>query len=271
MGESHAVFGIESRWRLAWRDALDNSHTSAYPSMEELTAPYVTALHAHAGSKRCVLAGFSFAGLIAFEAAHQLRRLGGRAELVILIDTRARPLNPYQLAWNAWRQNWKQDQNGLAGSLQSLPSRIRSAWHTAWWLLGKAQKRLRPYLTRTEPNLTQPTGLFDEHGVPIPWGLAERLYREIDRSYQLRRLSSRGVLLRTDEIEGRRLDRNHEDALGWEGLFTQGLEVVPIPGDHSSIFLGQASIVAKEVNRALSRCTASKHEINIDAHEGLQT
>jgi hypothetical protein len=112
MGESHAVFGIEVRWPLAWRSALASNRKSDYPSLEQVVAPYVAALSACTRSSPCVLAGYSFAGLMVFEAAHQLQKLGGKVELVILIDTRARPRNTYQIAWHKWRQVWKQRPDG---------------------------------------------------------------------------------------------------------------------------------------------------------------
>src|SRR5262249_43444312 len=105
MPGGHPVFGVGTPWPLAWRDAAAHNRRSEYPSLEQVVAPYVAALSAHTHDSPCVVAGYSFGGLIAFEAAHQLQRLGRKVELVILIDTSAKaPPNEYQLAWYIWRQ-----------------------------------------------------------------------------------------------------------------------------------------------------------------------
>ena len=87
MGNNHQVFGIDVPWPLEWRRAAAANRTSDFPSMEQLVAPYVSALSSHAGSSPCVLAGYSFAGLMAFEAAHQFQRQGGKVAMVLLFDS----------------------------------------------------------------------------------------------------------------------------------------------------------------------------------------
>ena len=130
MGGTHRVFGIEARWPMAWRDAVTNNRTGEFPSLEQMVAPYVAELSAHAGSTPCVLAGFCYAGRIAFEAAHQLHKLGGKVECVVLIDTDAQPVKRYKLAWQILRQDWKHPANGSSanGFFRSLGPRVRRTW-----------------------------------------------------------------------------------------------------------------------------------------------
>src|SRR5436853_7729022 len=128
MDARHAVFGLEAPWPLAWRDAVARNRRCAFPTMEQLVAPYVAALSAHAGASPCVLAGHSFAGLMAFEAAHQFQRQGGKVEMVILLDTWATPPIPHRVAWHQWRQNWKQAPPNGSG--------LRKSWRLVRWLLG---------------------------------------------------------------------------------------------------------------------------------------
>jgi thioesterase domain-containing protein len=255
MAGSHPVFGIEARWPLAWRNAVSDNQTSAFPSMEQMVAPYVAELSAHTRSTPCALAGFCYAGQIAFEAAQQLQKLGGKVELVILIDTPVRPLNRYQLAWQIWRQAWKQPPNSLSTDrvFQSLGSRMSSTWHTTWWLLGKVKQRLRSYFNRPEPDLNTLSGVLDEQGMPVPWGLLARLYEEMAKTYYLRSLDSRAVLFRTGELDGKQIAYAPDDALGWENLFTQGLEIIPVAGHHFSIWGKQIPAIAREINRALGQ------------------
>jgi len=255
MAGSHSVFGIEARWPMAWRNAVSDNRTSDFPTMEQMVAPYVAELSTHAGSAPCVLAGFCYAGRIAFEAAHQLQKLGGEVKYVILIDTDAKPLNRYKLAWQMWSHDWKQPSNGSLKNkgVTSLASRIRSSLNTTGWLLGKARKRFQSYFTHAEPDLTLLSGVFDEHGAPVPWALLDRLYMEIDKTYRFRGLNSRGVLFRTEEFDGKKLGYAPDDALGWEALFTQGVEIIPIAGHHFSIWGSQIPTIAKEINRVLEQ------------------
>jgi thioesterase domain-containing protein len=255
MGETQRVFGIEARWPMAWRDAVSRNRTSGFPSLEQMVAPYVAELKAHAGSKPCVLAGFCYAGRIAFEAAHQLHKLGGKVECVVLIDTDAQPINRYKLAWQIWRQDWKQAANGASASgfLRALGSRARSMWDTSWWLLGKAAKRFRSYFDRPKLDLETLSGVLDEHGMPVPWGLLDRLYGEMDKTYRFRRLETRGVLFRTGEFDGKQIGYDPDDALGWEKLFAGGVEVIPVLGHHYTIWGRQIPAIAQEINRVLMR------------------
>ena len=202
-----------------------------------------------------MLAGFCYAGRIAFEAAHQLHKLGGKVECVVLIDTDAEPVKRYKLAWQIMRQDWKQPANGSSanGALRSLGSRMKSTWQTSWWLAGKVKKRLRSYFERPELDLKTLSGVLDEQGMPVPWGLLDRLYGEMDKTYRFRRLDSRGVLFRTGEFEGKQLGYDPDDALGWENLFAEGVEVIPVAGHHFSIWGRQIPAIALEINRVLAQ------------------
>jgi amino acid adenylation domain-containing protein len=260
MGGAHRVFGIEARWPMAWRDAVLNNRTEEFPSLEEMVAPYVAELSAHAGSTPCVVAGFCYAGRIAFEAAHQLHKLGGKVECVVLIDTEAQPLNRYKLALQVLRHDWKRSANGSSrvSALHSVGSRVKSTWQTSWWLAGKVKKRLRSYFERPQLDLETLSGVLDEEGMPVPWGLLDRLYGEMDKTYRFRRLDSRAVVFRTGEFEGKQLGHDPDDAMGWENLFTGGVKVIPVAGHHYSIWGTQIPAIALEINRVLEPSSKAK-------------
>ena len=107
MGVGRSVFGVEMPWPLSWRDAAIKNKIDALPTMEQLVAPFVAALSAHVGTSPCVLAGHSFGGVIAFEAAHQLHKLGGRVEMVILLDTHGKRPPLLNEVWPKLRQGWE--------------------------------------------------------------------------------------------------------------------------------------------------------------------
>ena len=160
MDESYQIFGIEVPWTLAWRDAVANNQTSAFPSMEQL-----------ADSRMWRLAGHSFAGLIAFEVAHQFQRQGGHVDMVMLFDTFAKYLTVREVACRQWRQDWKQGPNGLSTDQlsQSIGFRLRRSWLVARRML---RQEARKVFSALFPKRSE-TG-FDEQGVPLPWWLHER-------------------------------------------------------------------------------------------------
>ena len=131
MGGERLIFGIEVPWRLEWHKATANNQTSILPNLEQLVAPHVEAVIAQTGSSPCVLGGYSFAGLMAFEAAHQLERRGVKIEMVMLLDTWL-TLPPRHIRnWNKWQRDWKevlnnQEQNRPYGSIGLLKSHVCS-------------------------------------------------------------------------------------------------------------------------------------------------
>src|SRR6185503_14077248 len=234
LGERQGVYGIEVPWPLAWREAVAANRKRAFPTLREIAARYATVLAEHAGGKPCVLAGHSFGGLIAFEAAHELARRGGSVALVMLFDASVTSPSPYRVAWNQWR-------GGGAG-----PGRI------AHWLWRHHKYRLWLALNRIKAN-SGLTSLLDEQGMPLPWKFLERLYLHIARSYRPRRLASHGVLFRTYAGDVDKAVHAFDDSLGWSGLFGAGLELVPIPGDHLSIMREHNSELARQMEEVLAR------------------
>ena len=80
MPPEHSVYAVEIAWPAAWHDAAARNDTDATPVLEDMVAPYVAALRAHAGSSPCVLVGYSFNASMAFEIAHQLQAIGSQVE-----------------------------------------------------------------------------------------------------------------------------------------------------------------------------------------------
>jgi len=267
MGEKHTVFGIDVPWPLAWRNAVTANRTSGFPTMEQMVAPYVAALHTHTPASPCVLAGHSFAGLMAFEAAHQFVRQGGKVEMVILLDTWARNPAPQEVAWHQWRREWKEapDRPSTDRLAQSIASRLRNSWRITRWLLGQEILRVWPSLKRFRRNPDDLTAVLDEEGMPLPWGILDRAYTRILGSYRPRLLESRGVLFQT---EPNAVLRGFDDSQGWNNLFSRGLEIVPVIGDHISMVHQHGQMLARQINEVLQRHWSNQdNKVSIDAHE----
>ena len=229
-----SIFGIEIRWPLAWRNAATKNDTCALPTMEQLVAPYVAAMSAHAGSSPCVLAGYSFNGLMAFEAAHQFHEQGGKVEMVILLDTLARYPAPHQVAWQKLQEDWTRASNpgSTDRTLKSITSRLGSSWRIIQWMLAKEMEGFGRWFLQAvlrDPGVI--TTRLDELGMPLHEALIRRLDAGALRSYRLRRLDCHGVLFRADPRDERPA-RALDGSLGWDNLFSRGLEIIQVTGDH---------------------------------------
>jgi len=267
LGEKHTVFGIDVPWPLAWRNAVAANRTSGFPTMEQMAAPYAAALGAHAPATPCVLAGHSFAGLMAFEVAHQFVRQGGKVEMVILLDAWARYPAPREVAWHQWRREWKEapERPSTDRLAQSIASRLRNSWRITRWLLGQEMYRVWPFLRRFRMNPDDLMPVLDEEGMPLRWGILDRAYRKILESYRPRLLESRGVLFRSEDNT---VLRGFDDSQGWNNLFSRGLEIVPVIGDHISIVLEHHPMLARQMSEVLQRHWSNQaNKVSIDAHE----
>jgi thioesterase domain-containing protein len=250
------IFGIDIPWPLAWRRAATTNDVSALPTMEQLVAPYVAALSAHTHASTCVLAGYSFGGMMAFEAAHQLQELGRTVEMVILIDSPAQYPNepaPHQIAWQKLQQDWQRSLPDR--TTHSIASRLRSSSFIVCWMLAKEIRRLG--LRSIETMLQDPgrlTSRVDEVGMPLHWRLIERLYAKAVESYRLRCVNSRGVLFLADSKDERPF-RDLGRSLGWDNLFSGGLDVIQATGDHVTMMQPGPDIrvLAQKITQLLNR------------------
>jgi pimeloyl-ACP methyl ester carboxylesterase len=259
MGPGRAIFGVRLRWPLAWREAATRNDPSALPKIEQIAAFYAEALRTQTHLSPCMLAGYSFEGIIAFETARQFQAMGGTVQMVILLDSRTKypPPAPHVVAWPQLRKYWGLEQEGKDGrdSILSIGTGLLSSWPVFWWMLKKTFKgigrRFQQAVLRDPGMLSDKT---DEKGVHLRWGLIERLFVNAMNSYFPQRLDCRGFLFRVDSEDDTPV-HGLGDALGWENLFGKGLEIIEIPGDHVTLMRAGPSnaILAKKMNDLLAR------------------
>jgi thioesterase domain-containing protein len=259
MGVGHSIFAIEMPWPLSWYDAAANNKTAVLPTMEQMVAPIVAALSAHVRSSPCVLAGYSFGGVMAFEAAHQLQSLGGKVEMVMVLDAGVKRATPLYKARAKLRKGWKHtlDEMRAERSVDLIGS-LRGAWLTFWWILVKGTKRIFRFFGRLSSELSSLTSL--EQSV--------LLQLKVLKSYKLRVLDCHGVLFRADAI-GEKYPREGDDSLGWKGLFTKGLEIVPMTGNHFSMVQDEMHrlTLARKMIEVIVRYSISKDSTqSVGAH-----
>ena len=252
MPPQHSIFAAEIPWPAAWHDAAAKNDTAATPVLEDMVVPYVTALRAHAGSRPCVLVGYSFHASMAFEIAHQLLDQGGRVELVMILDAPAEYPLPHKIAWKKLRETWTP---GARESAASIAFRCAISLSIARWTLAVAGRFLRRRFVETA--LRDPgelTTKLDTLGRPMYWPLIERLYDNSLRSYRLRSLDCPGVLFRADRTEdcpSAKVDHS----LGWADLFGKGLEIIQMTGDHYTMMREHPhdQNLARQMSDALDR------------------
>ena len=261
MGPGHSVFGVEIPWPSAWRRSAIRNETTVLPTMERIVAPYVAAIRAHAHSSPCVLAGYSFAGLMAFEAAHRIQEQGGKVDMVILLDAPAKypkDLTPHEIAQQKLEEVWKpkSDQCSMDRTSQSTGSRLRSSLSIAGWMLVKEIRAIGyRFITTVLRDPGQLTSKTDEMGIPLHWRLVERLYENALESHHLRPLDCRGILFRADPNEDERAFRVLGHGLGWDNTFIKGLEIIQVTGNHFTMMDQEAHTLtlAKEIRKLLQR------------------
>jgi len=261
----HPVFAVEIPWPSQWHDVAIKGDVDASPTLKEMAALYASALHAHAGSAPCVIVGYSFQGLIGFEAAHQLQELGGKVELVMLLDAPARYPAAYCIAWQKLQEVWRLPSTLTSNGqlLKSLASRLASSWSILCWTLYKTGSILKRRIQLGLGEWGRLTTRLDTLGRPLRWRLIERLYTNALRSYDLRPLDCRGVVFRSDRNEDCP-GGNIDFSLGWNGLFCTGLKIIQVTGGHDTMWQSPHDTnLARDISNELStlqwRYTACRH------------
>jgi thioesterase domain-containing protein len=258
-GGKRPVFGMDVPLRPAWCTAAAEKRRSELPSMQEFVEPYLDALKAHAGQRPCILLGHCFAGLMAFELAHRFKELGGTVEKVILLDSSPLVVGPLRVAMRQIHQHWTGGNNGFAAARASgLVISLRKTGQTLWWVAGQYARhgwwRLKERLLGLPP--ATKTGMRDESGNFIEFPTLMEIYNKIYRTYVPRRLDASGLLVKAEPLSANdKPYRDFDPALGWEGLFAGGLDIVQAKGNHIAIVEIDENLaaIARDVNALLER------------------
>ena len=173
LGVQRNVYGVEVGWLASWRQALERGDTSGYPTMGQLVEPFCSTILAHAGSRPFVVAGYSFAGLMAFETARQLKKRGASVDAVLLFDTVARAPSLLRVAWNEMKDMWtRKTQFDWAALTQAAGRSVRRESETPDRRFPRsADKASRPVMQRpagTFACLASDGEIVREHQETIP-------------------------------------------------------------------------------------------------------
>ncbi|MGH7980789.1 MAG: thioesterase domain-containing protein, partial [Limisphaerales bacterium] len=226
--------------------AAAQGKTSATPTLQELAAAHTALILRQQTLGPCVLMGYSFGGLLAFEVARQLRRQGRQVEAVLLIDS--------WLRYPPWYKKLKILTFGRAkNSLKFHASHL--------WSITKAKisRLLTPGRASRNPPFVIPEGSSLLPG-DVPWEIVEMIYRSAKSNYRLLSLDTRAILFRSQHNFVAHLYPIHPH-LGWKGLFLSGLQIVEVPGDHYSLLKDpQVMVLAGRISESLKALATSSHK-----------
>lgn len=224
LGVQRNVYGVEVGWLASWRQALERADTSGYPTMGQLVEPFCSTILAHAGSRPFVVAGYSFAGLIAFETARQLKKRGASVDAVLLFDTVARAPSLLRVAWNEVKDLW-------TGKTQFDWATLTQAART----FGETGKRdVGPTSPQVGRQSLAPSDA-DPRELSLAWPLMEKLYESVRKQYRPRKLDCQGILVVANSDEETRVRRSARLDLGWSQFFEGDLQIITAENDHFAL------------------------------------
>jgi thioesterase domain-containing protein len=186
-----------------------------HDTIEEMAAAYLSEVREVQAKGPYLLSGYCGGGVVAYEMAQQLLRVGEQVALLALIDS-YRPGVELQRLTGAQR---------VAALKAGGPA----------YVVERGRARLARTLGQRIRNVR--INHLLRAGRPIPYQLrAHWLMRSFFQSalhYAAAPIETPLVLLRARDVPAV-LQCNDPD-LGWRGLARQGLEVVELPGDHASM------------------------------------
>ena len=262
IGNDHTIFAVDLPLTAEWSQAVKSGNSSALPTFDDLGARFGDIVRTHSGSTPCVLAGYSFYGKVAFEAARTLLGAGGKVAYVLLIDAYAT-----RVFYGGWRNVTRGAVHAI-GESRNLGTAVRTTGRLLRWLLS----RRAPYFSANESSRILLSSPRPPRGSPVS-GLHRRILDEsvqqewvedewmrsvapvIAGTFNPRPLDARGVLIRT-RIAGEESLPSQHLTNGWRNLFAQGLEVIKAPGGHVSMVRDPANRL--EVARAI-KSTLEQH------------
>jgi amino acid adenylation domain-containing protein len=196
-------------------------------TVEALAAPHLALLRTQLRSDRCVLVGYSFGGVLAFEIAHQLQRYGIAVETILLLDAPVKPM--------LWWQKLS-------------PAEVRRRLHyKVVYALSRGRTLAAPPDAGSTDNLSSPELEEASYQFGLRWPREIfPVLRYTCAKYRFRPLNLSAVLFQPHALH------TAYTARAWAQLFSRGLAVVNVPGDHHSMIQHpNVAVLANRVNQVL--------------------
>jgi len=210
------VYGIQAQALLAGQPALLR--------LEDMAAYYVSEIRKLQPHGPYRLLGYSFGGAVALEMAHQLRAAGEPVAPLGMLDARAKHFETARRDEMSTQDRINKRMRRFHGNTVSLPWDKRLAY-----FYDKAKTRAIRFSCKLAATLG-----FRQ--VPAFMKSAYDINHVALNHYKLRPYDGKMILFRASEQEYAGGPRD----LGWGEIFTQGVDIHEIEGDHERIFLDPA-------------------------------
>ncbi len=205
-----------------------------HETIEEMAAACISDIQHVQPSGPYLLGGFSGGGLVAFEMAKQLKAVGEEVSLLALFDTPS----PNRLFLSK-QERWALHSRKLR---QQGPK----------YLLEKLRGRMLRLFPTVTPGVV-PGEETTENELP-PHVAVGRAWDQMELRYAQTPWNGSGVLFRPYLASPEDVDvfLNEDKYNGWSDFFLRGIEVVELPGGHTTMFEEpHARVLAKRLTRIL--------------------
>lgn len=191
-----------------------------FPALENLAAGHVALIKSRHRSGPCLLAGYSFGGVLAFEVAQQLQREGIPVEFILMLDS-----------WAATPPVWQKLKVLSMDRGRTQNPRRSPLWSIMRTTIPNRVARLAFAKSSSTLNgAAEAADILFGEVTPIVF---QKLLRGIRKAYRYSRLDCGAVLFRCQEDAYS--THTLRGKMGWDGLFTRKLEIIETPGNHASL------------------------------------
>lgn len=221
------VYGVQAQSLLAGQSALLR--------LEDMAAHYVQEIRKVQAHGPYRLLGYSFGGTVALEMAHQLRAAGEVVAPIGMLDARSLHFEQAYMRDLSPQSKVNRRLSRFTGNTAALSWRNRISY------IGE---KIATRAVRISAEIAHSLGL---RTLPSFLKSAYDINHVAIRHYKARPIDSKLILFRAAEQ-----DYTGPRDLGWGEIFTQGVEIHDIAGDHERMFLEPSiDILAAELHKAI--------------------
>jgi thioesterase domain-containing protein len=213
MGRDQPVFGVQAQALEVGKPALLH--------LPDMAAHYLEEIRQVQPEGPYYLLGYSFGGTMVLEMAHQLRAAGQEVALVGMLDSKSRDYLAELSKTVSMQSKINRRVGQFAGNTSRLSLRERVSY-----TVGKIKTRAIRYSVWAAAacNLKK---------VPAFMKSATDINYVAAQNYRLSPFDGCVTLFRATEQD----DPHAPQDLGWNAIFSRGVDVRELPGDHERIFL----------------------------------
>jgi thioesterase domain-containing protein/acyl carrier protein len=221
-----------------------------HKTIEEMAEAYVAEIRAFQPEGPYLLGGYSGGGIVAFEMAHRLTQLGQEVGLLAFLDT-FHPQMPVKDVTVRTRLG-RLHREGISYIREALERQRHSAE------VARDDRAIEGHLAR---------------GEAIPFNLRELyLWRNFERAqakYRPRPWNGTATLFRAEVLPY--FFTGGGATYGWDRDVLGGVDVVTVPGDHSTLLLGSnAELLVRSLNDVIDRVGRTRSEMAGAARGGAR-